>query len=77
MKCPICQSETKVVDTRASKTGIRRRRECLDCLTRFSTYETLLVQSLENVKQYVPDDIDKVDRINTFLKLFGGHRKVN
>lgn len=47
MKCPICQSETKVTDSRNTSKGIRRRRECVECLTRFSTYETLLVNSMD------------------------------
>ena len=44
MKCPFCASlEDKVVDSRSSKTGdaIRRRRECLACHKRFTTYEQL------------------------------------
>ncbi len=42
MKCPFCgHSENKVVDSRESKEAqsIRRRRECLDCGRRFTTYE--------------------------------------
>ncbi len=42
MKCPYCQhEEDKVVDSRTSKEGkaIRRRRECLECGRRFTTYE--------------------------------------
>jgi transcriptional repressor NrdR len=44
MKCPYCsQIENKVIDSRLSKDGrtIRRRRECLDCERRFTTYEKL------------------------------------
>lgn len=42
MKCPACDySETKVVDSRLGTDGIsiRRRRECLSCEKRFTTYE--------------------------------------
>ncbi len=42
MRCPFCaHSETKVVDSRDSESqdAIRRRRECLDCGKRFTTYE--------------------------------------
>jgi len=42
MKCPFCaHSENKVIDSRISKDGdaIRRRRECLGCGKRFTTYE--------------------------------------
>ncbi|MDO8879752.1 MAG: transcriptional regulator NrdR [Coriobacteriia bacterium] len=42
MRCPFCgHSETKVVDSRDSDSqdAIRRRRECLECAKRFTTYE--------------------------------------
>ena len=42
MKCPFCgHEEDKVVDSRAVRegTGVRRRRECLGCSERFTTYE--------------------------------------
>ena len=42
MKCPSCQyNETKVIDSRLNSDGtsIRRRRECLKCEKRFTTYE--------------------------------------
>jgi len=42
MKCPFCKTDNdRVVDSRASEGGfaIRRRRECLDCKRRFTTYE--------------------------------------
>ncbi len=44
MKCPYCgYQESKVVDSRHSDDGlsIRRRRECLECGKRFTTYETV------------------------------------
>ena len=44
MKCPYCgHPESKVVDSRPADEGasIRRRRECLSCLKRFTTYETM------------------------------------
>ncbi|UCF79600.1 MAG: transcriptional repressor NrdR [Candidatus Eiseniibacteriota bacterium] len=42
MKCPVCgHTEDKVVDSRSTKddTAVRRRRECLGCGRRFTTYE--------------------------------------
>jgi transcriptional repressor NrdR len=42
MRCPFCaHTENKVIDSRLSKDGdaIRRRRECLGCAKRFTTYE--------------------------------------
>ena len=50
MKCPFCGfSESKVIDSRPADEGasIRRRRECLSCAKRFTTYET--VESLPMV----------------------------
>ena len=44
MKCPFCGAqESKVIDSRHSEdnASIRRRRECLDCQRRFTTYEIL------------------------------------
>ena len=45
MKCPSCgYAESKVVDSRPSDDGssIRRRRECLECSYRFTTYERIM-----------------------------------
>ncbi|MFA5258915.1 MAG: transcriptional regulator NrdR [Candidatus Pacearchaeota archaeon] len=39
MKCIFCGSETHVTDKRESTSGTRRRRECLKCKKRFTTYE--------------------------------------
>ncbi len=44
MKCPFCgELDSKVIDSRMSKDGsvIRRRRECIDCDRRFTTYEKI------------------------------------
>jgi transcriptional repressor NrdR len=44
MKCPFCSEiNNKVIDSRLSKDGrtIRRRRECIECGRRFTTYEKL------------------------------------
>ena len=44
MRCPFCDfSESKVIDSRESKNGlcIRRRRECLSCTRRFTTYDKI------------------------------------
>lgn len=54
MKCPFCSHlESKVVDSRPSDEGasIRRRRECLECHKRFTTYETMESLPLVVVKK--------------------------
>lgn len=54
MKCPVCYfQDTKVIDSRVAVDGfsIRRRRECLKCGFRFSTYEELEILELTVVKR--------------------------
>ncbi|MBQ6205792.1 MAG: transcriptional repressor NrdR [Oscillospiraceae bacterium] len=69
MKCPFCAyPESKVVDSRPSDEGasIRRRRECLSCSRRFTTYETV---------EFVPIMVVKKDgRRQSFdrQKILGG-----
>ena len=41
MNCPTCHKETKVIDSRVDEQTVRRRRECIACQTRFTTYERI------------------------------------
>lgn len=53
MKCPFCNADdTSVVDSRVSEEGdkIRRRRRCLTCEKRFTTYETVELRLPQVVK---------------------------
>jgi transcriptional repressor NrdR len=66
MKCPFCAStETQVIDSRVSEPGdsIRRRRRCLGCQKRFTTYETVelrLPQVVKNDGTRSDFDISKI-----------------
>jgi transcriptional repressor NrdR len=54
MKCPFCQSDNdRVIDSRASEDGyaIRRRRECLDCKRRYTTYERVEGTTIRVIKK--------------------------
>lgn len=54
MKCPYCRSKNdKVIDSRSSKEGaaVRRRRECLQCKKRFTTYEYVETVPLMVIKK--------------------------
>src|SRR5687767_14880397 len=54
MKCPFCgKIDTQVLDSRVSEAGdsIRRRRRCLACQKRFTTYETAELRLPQIVKQ--------------------------
>lgn len=72
MRCPKCGSlEDKVIDSRLSKEGtsIRRRRECLDCETRFTTYEEIERVELRAIKRdgrHEPFDRHKL--LSSFVK---------
>ena len=54
MKCPFCgATDTQVIDSRVSEDGdsIRRRRRCVDCSKRFTTYATAELRMPQVVKQ--------------------------
>ncbi|MBN1189791.1 MAG: transcriptional repressor NrdR [Dehalococcoidales bacterium] len=70
MNCPYCEySDSRVVDSRDVNEGIRRRRQCLNCNRRFTTYERLQPVGLFIIK--------KDQRREEFNreKLLGGIRK--
>ena len=68
MKCPYCGADNdRVIDSRASQEEftIRRRRECLDCKNRYTTYERLEDLQVKVVKKdgcRDPFDADKIRR---------------
>jgi transcriptional repressor NrdR len=52
MKCPHCgNDDSRVVDSRDTTDGVRRRRECIGCQARFTTYERLQPVSLYVIKK--------------------------
>ena len=72
MKCPFCGfADTKVIDSRLGKEGnnIRRRRECVDCERRFTTYE--------RVEETLPLVVKKDGRREPFdrLKIISGIKR--
>jgi len=72
MKCPGCANmENKVIDSRMNREGdlIRRRRECLSCSDRFTTYE--------RIEQNMPLVVKKDGRRETFdrVKILDGVQK--
>ncbi|NDC53141.1 MAG: transcriptional repressor NrdR [Planctomycetia bacterium] len=68
MRCPFCRTDNdRVIDSRAGDDGssIRRRRECIACRRRFTTYERVERQLLTVVKKggvREPFDRDKIKR---------------
>ena len=58
MKCPFCDyADSKVIDSRPTEEGgaIRRRRECISCGNRFTTYEKVETIPLVVVKMIIPE----------------------
>lgn len=52
MRCPYCQhADSKVTDSRVAEGGIRRRRQCLRCGVRYTTYERIQLMALLVSKQ--------------------------
>ena len=80
MKCPFCGDiESKVVDSRRSEDGpsIRRRRECLKCQRRFTTYE--MVESLPIIvvkRDGTRQNFDRNKILNSMIRAFD-KRKVD
>ena len=80
MKCPFCgDQDSKVVDSRHSEDGlsIRRRRECMACQRRFTTYE--IVESLPIIvvkRNGSRQSFDRNKILNSMIRAFD-KRKVN
>ena len=80
MKCPFCgETESKVVDSRHSEDGqsIRRRRECMGCQRRFTTYE--IVESLPIIvvkRNGSRQSFDRNKIVNSMIRAFD-KRKVD
>lgn len=80
MKCPFCgEQDSKVIDSRHSEDGqsIRRRRECMGCQRRFTTYE--FVESLPIIvvkRDGSRQNFDRNKIFNSMMRAFD-KRKVN
>lgn len=80
MKCPKCgNDDDKVLDSRASKEGvvIRRRRECLKCGTRFTTYEEVDRDELQVVKHDGRRQTFERQKLEKAIRQACGKRKIS
>jgi transcriptional repressor NrdR len=71
MKCPYCgEIEDKVIDSRSGKDGsvIRRRRECIDCGRRFTTYEHIEEIPIMIVKKDGRREVFNREKVSAGLK---------
>ncbi|UCE98420.1 MAG: transcriptional repressor NrdR [Dehalococcoidia bacterium] len=69
MRCPYCDSnDSRVIDSRDINNGVRRRRQCIECNSRFTTYERVTSSSLFVVKKDDRrEDFDK-DKLLTGIR---------
>ena len=78
MRCPFCgEQESKVVDSRHSDDGlsIRRRRECMGCQRRFTTYEIVETMPIIVVKRNGSrQSFDRNKIINSMIRAFDKRR---
>ena len=78
MKCPFCgEQESKVVDSRHSDDGlsIRRRRECMGCQRRFTTYEIVETMPIIVVKRNGSrQNFDRNKIITSMIRAFDKRR---
>jgi len=80
MKCPFCgETNNKVIDSRLSKDGnvIRRRRECIDCSRRFTTYEHIEEIPVMIIKKDGRREVFNKEKVRTGMKRACEKRKIS
>ena len=71
MKCPFCgEIDNKVIDSRLSKDGnaVRRRRECIVCTRRFTTYEHIEEVTVMLIKKDGRREVFSREKVRTGIK---------
>ena len=70
MNCPFCgHEESRVIDSRESPDGIRRRRECARCELRFTTYERVHTMPLLVAKRDGRNEPFSADKLESSLRI--------
>jgi transcriptional repressor NrdR len=80
MKCPYCrENNNKVIDSRLSKDGnaIRRRRECISCERRFTTYESVEDIPLMIIKKDKRREVYSRDKVRSGIQKACEKREVS
>ena len=73
MECPYCGTDSRVLDSRRSGEDVRRRRECLACKRRFTTYERLAPPEIKVKKRkQVGEDFDRKKILKVIERVFRG-----
>lgn len=70
MLCPLCKkSDTKVLDSRDEDSQVKRRRECLRCRYRFTTYEKIEPPHIKVIKRDGSREVYSRDKLGHGIKL--------
>ncbi len=78
MNCPSCSlKNTKVIESRESSDSIRRRRECLDCSKRFTTYEKIQISSIIVIKNDYTKESFSLDKLEKSITIACTKRPVD
>ena len=80
MKCPFCgYTESKVIDTRPTDEGerIRRRRECLQCGKRFTSYEVVETTPVMVIKKDGSREAFSHDKLLRFASVYREFKDIN
>ena len=71
MQCPFCNhNESSVIESRLAEdnTAIRRRRQCINCDKRFTTYERVREEKLLVIKQDNSQELFSLDKLSSGIK---------
>ena len=78
MNCPTCNNKnTKVIESRESSNSVRRRRECISCNERFTTYEKIHITSITVVKRDWTKEDFSIDKLEKSIRISCTKRPIN
>ena len=78
MNCPTCNNNsTKVIESRESSNSVRRRRQCISCNERFTTYEKIHITSITVVKRDWTKEDFSIEKLEKSIKIACAKRPIN
>ncbi len=78
MNCPFCgKNSSRVMESRDSSDGLRRRRECLECNSRYTTYEKTLSLPLNVIKRNHSSEPFSSKKLEGSIRIACAKRPVN
>ena len=78
MNCPACNNKsTKVIESRESSNSVRRRRECISCNERFTTYEKIHITSITVVKRDWTKEDFSIEKLEKSSRIACTKRQIN